>query len=231
MKAFWPPQLVYRISERVGRDLEQQGLLVRDMDNSYLTLANRVWALGYPVQARALSEEAVTHARRCGHHFNLCWTLGNASLPLSQCGDYESALQNIEELSRVAKEEELLFMDYYMASSARAQVAVRMGRYEETCEKGRQAEDTWQAAGGRFYNPIVKACIAEACTHLGRVEEAIGLMDAAVADIESTGEFMIAEEIYRVAGLAHAASGDAASAELLFERSLDIARQHETRSY
>ena len=31
-------QLVYAISERTGRYLERQGLLVRDMDNSYLAL-------------------------------------------------------------------------------------------------------------------------------------------------------------------------------------------------
>ena len=31
-------QLVYTISKRTGRYLERQGLLVRDMDNSYLAL-------------------------------------------------------------------------------------------------------------------------------------------------------------------------------------------------
>jgi hypothetical protein len=31
-------QLVYTISERTGRYLERQGLLVRDLDNSYLAL-------------------------------------------------------------------------------------------------------------------------------------------------------------------------------------------------
>lgn len=31
-------QLVYAISERTGRCLERQGLLVRDLDNSYLAL-------------------------------------------------------------------------------------------------------------------------------------------------------------------------------------------------
>jgi hypothetical protein len=30
--------LIYRISERVGRYLERAGLLVRDMENSYLPL-------------------------------------------------------------------------------------------------------------------------------------------------------------------------------------------------
>ncbi len=33
--------LIYRISEWVGRYLERAGLLVRDMDNSYLTLKSR----------------------------------------------------------------------------------------------------------------------------------------------------------------------------------------------
>jgi len=217
-------------------DFERDGGLVwthnHDPRNTLLSWgANRVWALGFPDQARALADQAVAHARRCGHHFNLCWTLGNSSIARGQCGEYEQAQQSIQELRRIAQEQELLFIEHYLASSVNSQLALRVGKYEEAYEQGWQGQNTWQAVGGRFYSPVVKACIAEVCIYLNRVEEAVDLIDSAVADVESTGEFMVAEEIYRVAGLVHVAKGEARSAEALFDRSLDFARKHDTRSY
>jgi class 3 adenylate cyclase/tetratricopeptide (TPR) repeat protein len=58
-------------------DFDRDRYLVRDYNhdprNTLLSWgAIRVWALGYPDKARALSDAALAHARQVGHAFNLC---------------------------------------------------------------------------------------------------------------------------------------------------------------
>ena len=61
--------LFYRISERIGRYLERQGLLERDMENSYLTLESQV--LG--IVATYYAHEGLTGPRQAppGHPLDL----------------------------------------------------------------------------------------------------------------------------------------------------------------
>jgi predicted ATPase len=54
----------------------------------------------------------------------------------------------------------------------------------------------------------------------------------ALAQIEATGEFMLAEEVHRIAGLASLHNGaDRDGAEAHFQRSLEFCRKHGTRSF
>ena len=198
--------------------------------------SHRVWALGYPDKARALSDEAVAHARKVGHPFNLCWnlcwTLGNSSIPYANCGEFGKASARIDELRRVAREQKLAFMEAYMAPACAAVIAVQQGEDALAFEEGTRAEEIWRSIGGRFWGPVVKASMARACLHLDRPEQAVDLASQAIQEIDKSGEFMFAEEIHRIAGLAclHQAA-DRQGAEVHFERSLDYARKHGTRSF
>ena len=74
--------------------------------------------------------------------------------------------------------------------------------------------------------------MARACLYLGRSDEAVELIDETISQIESTGELMLAEEIYRVAGvvqLEHAR--DQSAAERLFQKSFEYSRKHGTKSF
>jgi class 3 adenylate cyclase/tetratricopeptide (TPR) repeat protein len=194
--------------------------------------SNRVWALGYPDKARAMSDAAVAHARRVGHPFNLCWTLGNSSLARSNCGDFNQARTWIDELRQIALEQDLTFMDAYMVSSCLAFLAAREGRYEIAVEEGIRAEEVWSSIGGRLWSPMKKAYTALACLQLGHVDEASDLVDDSIKMIDSTGEMMLAEDLYRIAGMVRLrCDGDEDGAETLFLKSLDYSGQHGTRSY
>lgn len=194
--------------------------------------SNRVWALGYPDKARAMSDTAVAHARRVGHPFNLCWTLGNSSLARSNCGDFEQAAVWIEELRKVAHEQDLIFMDAYMASSCLGFLAAREGHYETAVEEGIRAEKVWSSIGGRLWSPTKMAYTAFAYLQLDQVEKASELVDASINMIDSTGEMMLAEDLYRIAGMVRLQfDDDGCGAEMLLQKSLDYARKHGTRSY
>jgi class 3 adenylate cyclase/tetratricopeptide (TPR) repeat protein len=204
-----------------------------DPKNTLLSWAsNRVWALGYPDKARVMSETAVAHARRVGHPFNLCWTLGNSSLTRSNCGDFHQARAWLEELSQIAHEQDLTFMNAYMTSSCRSSLAAHEGRYEVAIEEGTRAEQVWSSIGGRLWSPTKKAYTAFAYLRLGHAEKAAKLIDAAIELIDETGEMMLAEELYRIAGMVRLErDGDADAAQAQFRRSLEYSKQHGTRSY
>jgi tetratricopeptide (TPR) repeat protein len=194
--------------------------------------SNRVWALGYPDKARVMSDAAVEQAQRIGHAFNLCWTLGNSSITCANCGDFDRANSRIEELRRVVQEQELSFMDAYMVPSSVTILAAREGRYSTAYEEGTRAEEVWSAVGGRLWSPMKKAYVALACLQLGRFDEAFELISGAVEMIESTHEMMLAEEVYRIAGMVQLGrSGGADGAEAFYRKSLDYSSQHGTRSY
>lgn len=194
--------------------------------------SNRVWALGYPEKACALSDEAVTHAQQVGHPFNLCWTLGNSSFAYTNCGKYDKAHSRIEELSKIAREQDLPFMEAYMVPVSMCALFAGEGDFDAAYREGAQAEEIWSSIGGRFFSPVVKASMALACLNLGRSDEAVGLVGKAIDHIEATDELMYAEEIYRIAGLVqlkHEMDQDVAAN--FFQKSLDYSKQHGTKSF
>ena len=76
------------------------------------------------------------------------------------------------------------------------------------------------------------AYTAFAYLQLGQLEEASKRIDASIKMIDSTGEMMLAEDLYRIAGMVRLqCDDDADGAEALFRKSLDYARQHGTRAY
>jgi predicted ATPase len=218
-------------------DLERDRNLVwsynHDPKNTLLSWAsNRAWAMGYPDKARALSDEAVEHARKIGHPFNLCWTLGNSSKAYANCGEHDKACARVEELRRVAREQQLPFMEEYMVSIELGLTAAQVGKYQVAYDQCAHSEDIWRAVGGRFYSPTVRAYMAEACLHLGRIGEAVELVDESINRIETTGEFIFAEEIYRLAGLVYLKhSEDQDTAVTMFQKSFDYSKTHGTKSF
>jgi tetratricopeptide (TPR) repeat protein len=194
--------------------------------------AHRVWATGFPDRARALAEEAVSQARRIGHPFNLCWTLGNSSIALGASGDLAGARQRHEELLGIAEEENLDFIGAYMAPATLSVIAAQCEDYEASLADGQRAEAVWRSIGGRFWSPIVLASMGLAAARLGRSDQARGYVREATELLASTGEEMLAEEIYRIQGLVRLeCDGDEAGALDSFERSLRFAGRHGTRSY
>lgn len=204
-----------------------------DPKNTLLSWASfRVWALGYPDQARTLSDQALTHARKVDHAFNLCWTLGNSSIVFGLCGDFDTSYARIDELRCFAQEQELIFIQAYMAPATLCVLSAQEGGYQTSYDEGAQAEQVWHSIGGRFWSPFVRAVQAQACLHLNRSDEAQELVTSAINQVESTGEFMLAEEIYRIGGLVRLKrDGDRAGASTLFQKSLNLSRKHGTRSF
>lgn len=79
---------------------------------------------------------------------------------------------------------------------------------------------------------MIRAYMAQACVYLGRFDEAVELIKETIEQIDSTGELMFAEEIYRIAGLVHLERArDQDGAISFFQKSLDYSKEHGTRSF
>ena len=110
--------------------------------------------------------------------------------------------------------------------------AAQVGEHQIAYDQCSRAERLWGAMGGRFYSPTIRAYMAQACLHLDRLDEAVELVDESITRIETTGEFIFAEEIYRLAGLVHLEhDGDQDAAVRLFQKSFDYSKKHGTKSF
>ena len=122
-------------------------------------------------------------------------------------------------------------MGAYMAPVNSALAAHEKGDYETAYREGKRAEEAWRSIGGKFWSPVVGACLAHACLNMGRIDEARKLVEQIIQEMEATGERMMAGEIYRTAALVHLQTDESNDqAFRLFDKSLALSRQQGTRS-
>jgi predicted ATPase len=97
----------------------------------------------------------------------------------------------------------------------------------------RKAMADWAATAAVLYRPIFLAFIAEACWHLGRLDEASAAVAEATTIIKETGERLYEAEVLRLRGeLALARSpADPVAAEAAFRVALEVARHQDARSW
>jgi predicted ATPase len=142
-----------------------------------------------------------------------------------------------------------LVMYEAMATTTRGWAQIERGREEEAIEQMRQGMAALQTTGAQLLRPHFLALLAGGLEQAGRADEALGVLDEALATADSTGERYYQAELYRLKGeqlIARAADSrvphmrgsrtadsDAAalaSAESCFTQAITIARQQAARS-
>jgi hypothetical protein len=91
----------------------------------------------------------------------------------------------------------------------------------------------WEAIGGKGRNPSTKAFLAEGMALTGDVDNALQLLDEAIAQIECPGweERLHYAEILRLKGWMLSLKGDLEGAERNFLASLDWAGRQQAKSW
>src|SRR5690242_3071699 len=99
-------------------------------------------------------------------------------------------------------------------------------------KEGKQFE-IWEARGGKVRCPILKAFLAEAMGLSGDLDNALDLLDEAIAQIERPGwgERYFYAETLRLKGWALSLKGDLAGAERNFNASLTWARRQQAKMW
>lgn len=198
-------------------------------DPGVVSLANTAFALwfqGYPDQALAKSEEALTRARALEHPF----TLAAALIHAAALHQYRREPREVAALAA-----ELLAMpmvkefDFWFAAAQVFQgwsllASDRMADGIEGIERGLRA---YRATGSRLYLPYLLMLLAEGYRQTGRTEAALSTLTEALTLAEASGERWSAAELYRQQGdlCLNLQAPHAEQAESCYTQAISMARQ------
>jgi predicted ATPase len=191
-----------------------------------------LWHLGSFDQAAQVAADAVNRAEELSHPhtqvFTICHARGMIDIFRRSSEDTRSYAGAVVSLCR-----EHGFL-HWMACGRILEgwAAVDQGDIDHGIELLRAGVAAWQEAGARLWLPLFRALEAEAFAKAGRNENALGAINQAIAIAEETGEHWCLAEILRIkAGLLAATSHPSDQVEILFARSLEIARRQKARCW
>jgi tetratricopeptide (TPR) repeat protein len=191
------------------------------------------WLLGYPDRATRLNDEKDAHARRCGHPFDLGYALTMGAHAFDRRLTLGDLLKRAEECERLGRENSLPVLWAMFAPVSYGRALIQGGKPAQGIAPLRAGIAAWEATGGRIRFPTMKSSLAEAMALTGDLDNALLLLDEAIAQIERPGweERIHYAEILRLKGWMLSLKGDSEGAERNFHASLDWARRQQTKSW
>jgi predicted ATPase len=194
-------------------------------------LAQCLWLLGYPDQARACIKEALVLAQTQVHPWSLANALQFAAHIQAYCGAWPAVKVHADALLTLATEQRLAWFGV-CALHYRGQALVAQG---DTAEGMAQMHRGMAAAQGASEVLQQYFCtnLAEAYGRSGQVEAGLALLADALAQIRTNGRRITESRLYRAQGellLALSAEQHQAAAERCFHHALAVARQQQAKS-
>jgi DNA-binding winged helix-turn-helix (wHTH) protein/tetratricopeptide (TPR) repeat protein len=182
--------------------------------------------MGSKELAAATIADAVVDARSRAHPFTLVSALLAQSRFCSHCGDFDGAIAAADEGLAIATAQR---SPYHVsrANILRAINAVDGGEFERGIAMLEQALVAHRATGANFQSSYNLSRLAEAHARAGHPAQARELADAAIAEVERSGERWWEAEAHRLRGeiLLLAGRGNQALAKRCFDRALAVARR------
>jgi predicted ATPase len=191
-----------------------------------------LWLLGYPDQALARNEEAVSLAQQRAHPFSLGFALSAAAMFHQFRREEHCTQEHAEAAISLATEQGFPYWRA-MSSILRGWVLVQQGQVQEGIEQMHQGLTAWRATGAETARPYWLALLAEAYGVMGQPETGLTALAEALTLVDKTGERHYEAEIYRLKGafLLQQASDNKADAETCFHHALEIARNQQAKSF
>jgi class 3 adenylate cyclase len=192
-----------------------------------------IWIMGYPDQARKLSDECVVSARSDGHAFNLVWALTFSAYVFAYRGEPDRFLDRLGEADHLAREQGLAFIHEVSVPQASGIAALLNHHSAEAVALLRQGIERWTKTGGNVRIPLVKSALAVATELEGDRSTALKLIDECIEQIErpSGQERLWLAEVLRCKGWILMRDGRDHEAEAILRASIDCARQQQARSW
>ena len=192
-----------------------------------------IWIMGYPDQARKLSDECVVRARNQGHAFNLVWALTFSAYVFAYRREPDRFLDRLGEADRLAREQGLAFIHEVSVPQASGIAALLKHRPDEAIALLRRGIEGWTRTGGNVRIPLVKTALAVATEFGGGTSTALKLIDECLEQIErhSGQERLWLAEVLRCKGWILMRDGRDQEAEANLRASIDCARQQQARSW
>ena len=220
-------------------DVEKHGHLVDVLNHDPKTASEghfsstATWMLGYPDRAVRLYEEAVAHARRRAHPFDLGFVLSGGTEAFDHRCEPKEMRKRTEEGERLGHENSLPVLWALLAPIRYGLALVREGKAAEATAALKPGLADWDAAGLKLWSPYGKTVLAEAMALAGDIDNALHLIDEQIAQVERPGweERLHYAEILRLKGWMLTLKDDFEGAEQNYLASLDWAREQQAKSW
>jgi tetratricopeptide (TPR) repeat protein len=192
-----------------------------------------IWILGYPGRALLVENEKDAHARLRGHPFDLGWAVVAGAHEFDRRWRFEDLLKRADECERLGRENSLPLLWGMLAPISRGQALLQGGKSAEAIVPLKAGIAAWEGTGGKNRLPTKKALLAEALALTGDLDNALHLIDEAIAQVERPGweERFSYAEILRLKGWILSLKGDPEGAEQNFLTSLDWARRQQAKMW
>jgi len=189
-----------------------------------------LWCLGYPDQAMKRSQEAFSLARKLGHPFSLADVICFAGCMINSMSRNGSELmKDTEELMELSRERNL---EGWYATSIRyrGEALVMQGSTQEGIAIIREGLEALDSESVLLNYSSTFGYLAEALAKTDHLEEGIATLDEAFALIERTDERYWEAELLRIKGELLSMKGDAADAEYILHKAIEISRKQHAKS-
>jgi class 3 adenylate cyclase/predicted ATPase len=211
------------LAPRFGQDIRVAAL-------GYRSLA--LWLLGYPEAALADSTEALKDAREIGHAASLMYARNCAVLVDLQSGMFAAANALIDELSTLANEKGIMFLNVF-AQIYQGFALALSGEAASAVQKIISNIPVYRAMGSTLNMPLHLMYLAIAHADLGEADDAWRCIGEAMTTMETTKEAWMKAEVHRVAGeiACKSPESNVLKAEKYFDRALAIARKQRAKAW
>jgi predicted ATPase len=195
-------------------------------------MGETLWFLGYPDQALARCEEAVTLAR----DLKSPATLINMQMYLAFLfvwrRDLRSTIQTFE-VVRAEAEEASVGWVYPVMDILGGWCTAHRGQVSEGIESIQRGLATWKAIGWGAWVSYGNALLADALRLAGRANEGMELWELAHRTVEPSEELQQEAEMLRIKGELYLAllEAEPENAEDAFRQAIEVARGQEARSH
>jgi predicted ATPase len=191
-----------------------------------------LWMLGYPAQALAKTQEALTLARELSHPFSLVYALGFAARLHQYRREGQQTQERAEATMRLATEQG--FPEWVAVGAIlRGWALAEQGREEEAMVQMRQGLAAYRATGAELWRPYWLSILAEVYGKVGQTDEGLRVLAEGLVAAHTSGQRSYEAELYRLKGellLARAVEQPAEEAEACFQQALHVARSQEAKA-
>lgn len=217
-------------------DPERHGQIAQRTHSDPLTgdgiyRAHYLWMLGYPDQARAVSDATIDHARKRSHPFDVAFALTLGAQSYEYCGQPLPLLQYADEAERVGREFGVPLMSEIMAEISKGEGWLLQGRVSDSIEQLRESIRRLNGTGHRVWVAYLDARLGEAMARNGDMAGGLAMVDAGLARDECREDRVHLAEMLRLRGWMLMELGRHSDAEQTLQTAVDVARAQHAKSW
>jgi len=202
------------------------------------------WHLGYPDQALAMSREGLDEAEALSYPFVQVFALYFAGMLHWLRLEAYAARAMVDAMMPISVARGFpLFTAWgnvlWGWTSSQQSLESPQGQVDSGIDQIQEGIAAWRASGAAMALPSSLTALAQAFARMGKTEEALRLLDEALAVADKNSEHCWEAELYRLKGeltLAQSASGPGTTgflqrAEACFQQAIDVARRQNAKSW